>query len=272
MSAFKGFQQTGGFAATVKPTQLFQGFTDTSFGQLGNIGGVPSTNLVAWFNPSLNITLGTGVSSWLDTTSTYNLTQAIGSKQPLYNLTIGNFNGRPYLGWTATQYLNAGSILNIGTNQYLDIVFITQINSYAVQANALTSDGTTHGSSTAGRYGFYVATAGLFYFDWSDNGNAYQVTNNIGISGLPTMYMGSVDRAAGKSYMSQNSNYRQGVVTTSTSSGNLTPNNFTVGANSVGGLPLVGDILDILIYIGNTPMSQTDYQSLRVYMGQIYGF
>ena len=274
MSAFKGFQQTGGFAATVKPAQLFQGFTDTAFGQLGNIGGVPSTNLVGWLNPSLNITLGTGVSSWVDCIGGNNFTQATGGKQPILNTIQGTYNGRPYLATNiiAGSCLNAGNVFNIGTNSYLDfIIILSTPNTTNNGIMYVASDNGTINARTQGGYAIRQSNT-TWQFQYGDSGSLTTLAQLSTVtSNQLTMLWGQIDRVVGKLYLSQDYNFRQTSANIVASITNYTNNNFSVLGNTVN-TPQTFNMLDMFIYTGSSALSQSDYFMLRGYMGQLYGF
>ena len=85
---FKGFHQTNTNTMTGKSKNMFNGFVEnTSINQYGVSGGIVTDNLLAWFNPSINVTLNVSantVSQWQDTTGTYTLSQSTAVNQPAY--------------------------------------------------------------------------------------------------------------------------------------------------------------------------------------------
>jgi len=267
---FAGWLKTGGFKTSVVQTQMFPGFPSRSFGNYGMIGGVPSTNLVAWFNPSINVTIGTGVSSWKDTSGTYNLSQSTGANQPSYSTANISYNNRPYLSFNgSSMFLNGGNILNIGTNVYLDVVCIYKTLNIGTAQFVIDS---TNSSSLTGRYGLGHNVTN--YFALYIDSTSQKVAAGLNNSSTVTMQMCSLDRVNGKLYESSDYQWRLSNTATNVENTSFINNNFMLGAGAGTTDFWNGDILDIFIYMGTTGgcMNQNDYLALRQYMGQLYNF
>lgn len=261
MGMFKGFQKTGGFETTVKPTNMFAGFCDTAFGEVGNVGGVPSTGLVAWFRPDVNITVGSGkVSQWQDTTGTYTLSAA-GTAQPSYIVGDQARNGRPYLSFNGTSNVLSGSSVSIGTNTQWHVIMIYKWNGTGTYV-LYDSDPT----ASPGRVAFYQVSSSTYGVYRSSIGTAQLIRTsdtNMNMIGM------QVDRVNGLIYQDYNYQYRAQSGTTVVESTNFVSAGATFGAS--GTIDYSNAYLfDIFVY--NQLLSQTDYLMLRGYMGNLYNF
>ncbi len=267
MTAFKGFQKIGTQNAVIRPNNLFSGFPDTSFGQSGLIGGVPATGLVAWFNPSINITLGTGVSQWQDITGTYTLSQSTGSKQPVYVTGDVNYNYRPYLNFQSTNSqtlkLNIGNLC-IGANTQYQIIAVRKWNTTGGTPIFVNSDDT---NSISGRYYLIGANSGTLFDDWTDTVN-HPTNQNITQDLLIHIESVEINRTTGNVYGNFDSIWHNTSTTCTIAS-----TNYASGIFSLGNYLTTysnGYLMDVIIY--NQNLSQTDWLMLRNYFGQIYGF
>ena len=166
--SFKGFQQTGVYGLTRKPTNLFGGVPSNT----SNIGSLQYSNLpnlVGWYNNSDGVTTATGVSAWVDRVSATSLAQSTGASQPTYTQQVQTLNGNSKITFTAGQFLTAGDVFDIRTNTGYTICMygkLTASNSNRLFYGKSTNNGVL---TTAGEYGIRGAGVGLISGQFFDN-------------------------------------------------------------------------------------------------------
>ena len=269
---FKGFQSAGQgiTATTTKPKNLFAGFPNTSFGNLNGLqGNIPSDSLVAWFNPQIvdasnGITLnGNTVSSWKDTSGTYNLVQATAANQPTYVQNSQTYKGRNFLSFdtTDTLQLNA-STLGIGTNPVYTILslYFFSVNNTTLFSAIRYNDGTF----TPGHYLFGTSTAGvnvIFYFD-----SALRSLNFGNLSAQLSLKGMEINRTNSLLYGHLNNNFRVSSTAILSTLTDYNGGNFRLGTLSTGTMTM----FDTLIY--NRALTREEYSSIFNYFNGLYGY
>ena len=269
---FKGFQSAGPgiTATTTKPKNLFAGFPNTSFGNLNGLqGNIPSDSLVAWFNPQIvdptnGITLnGSTVSSWKDTSGTYNLIQATAANQPTYVQNSQTYKGRNYLSFDSndTLQLNA-STLGIGTNAVYTILtlYFFSVNNTSLFKAIQYNNGTT----TPGDYSFATSTGGvsvIFYFD-----SGLRLVNFGSLSAQLSLKGMEINRTNSLLYGHFNNNFRQSSTAILPALTDYNGGNFRLGGISSGTMTM----FDTLIY--NRALTQAEYSSIFNYFNGLYGY
>jgi len=268
---FKGFQKSGLFRTTVAPSQMFAGFPSLSFGNNGSLGGIPTSGLMAWFNPSVNVTLdGSGnVSQWQDTSGTYTFSQGTGSNRPGYVQSNSTYNYRPYLSFNGSNnYLSGASGLSMQGNSFLQVIVVVKHNSPSNNNRLLQSDLT----SNPGSYCVVgVNSVPSWIYLYTNDTGALATSSGIGTDTNLHMFSMEIDRiAAGKQYMSVDSAWRTSSVSIGTSSINYPASNLVLGANSAISVFTNAYVFDVFFY--NNLLSKSDYLMLRSYIGSLYGF
>jgi hypothetical protein len=248
---------------------MFAGFPNTSFGDLNGLqGNIPSDNLVAWFNPQIvdatnGITLnGSTVSSWKDTSGTYNLIQATAANQPTYVQNSQTYKGRNYLTFdtTDTLQLNA-STLGIGTNPVytiLTLYFLSVTNSSgysSLRYNAGLSNG---------EYNFTTSTGGLRAMIFIDTVSR-QINNGQEASSLILRGM-EINRTNSLMYSHYGNAFRVASLAISPTLTDYNGGNFRFGVPTSGTLKM----FDTLIY--NRALTQAEYSSIFNYFNGLYGY
>jgi hypothetical protein len=268
---FKGFHQSGGFSTTVKPTNVFAGFPSTDFGAVGNIGGVPSSNLAAWFRPDVNITLsGSTVSQWQDTSGTYTFSQGTALNQPTYIQGDATYNGRPYLSFnnSNSNNLSGANGLSLQGNRTWQVIIIGKYNTATTNWRLMQSD-------KAVDKGFYcpsVISSSSFEMTFTDDSGTGR-TLNPGISSDTKLHMFSleVDRlSAGTIYASVDNFWRVTSFSIGNSSTTYASSNLTLACDN--GLTVFSNVYIFDIFFYSNLLSQSDYLMLRAYMGSLYNF
>ena len=268
---FKGFQSAGPgiTATTTKPKNLFAGFPNTSFGNLNGLqGNIPSDSLVAWFNPQIvdstnGITLnGNTVSSWKDTSGTYNLIQATAANQPTYVQNSQTYKGRNYLSFdtTDTLQLNA-STLGIGTNAVYTIItlYFYSVNNISGFAAIRYNFGLGNGE-----YGIVTTTAGVRQFLFND-GTARTISTGTDTAILLLKGL-EINRTNGLMYSHIGNAYRVNQLAISTTLTDYNGGNFRFGGISSGTMTM----FDTLIY--NRALTREEYSSIFNYFNGLYGY
>jgi hypothetical protein len=268
---FKGFQTAGPgmTATTTKPKNLFAGFPNTSFGNLNGLqGNIPSDSLVAWFNPQIvdatnGITLnGSTVSSWKDTSGTYNLIQATAANQPTYVRNSQTYKGRNFLSFDTTDFLQLNSsTLGIGTNE---VYTILSLYFFSVNNTSGFLAVTYNNGLSNGEYGFGTTTAGirrLFFVDTSVRSLAVGTdTANLILKGM------EINRTNGLLYTHIGNSFRNNQLAISTTLTDYNGGNFRFGAISSGTITM----FDTLIY--NRALTREEYSSIFNYFNGLYGY
>jgi hypothetical protein len=269
---FKGFQTAGPgmTATTTRPKNMFAGFPNTSFGNLNGLqGNIPSDNLVAWFNPQIvdasnGITLnGNTVSSWKDTSGTYNLVQATAANQPTYVQNSQTYKGRNYLSFDSTDFLQLNaSTLGIGTNAVYTILTL-----YFFSVNNTTGFSAiryNNGTSTPGDYMFATSTAGvsvIFYFD-----SVLRFVNFSNLTAQLSLKGVEINRTNSLMYGHLNNNFRQNSTAILSTLTDYNGGNFRLGPPASGTMTM----FDTLIY--NRALTQAEYSSIFNYFNGLYGY
>lgn len=267
---FKGFQAVGQgmTATTTKPKNLFAGFPSSSFGNVNGLeGNIPSDSLVAWFNPQIvdgtnGITLnGNTVSSWKDTSGTYNLVQATAANQPTYVQNSRTYKNRNFLSFdsTDTLQLNA-STLGIGTNAVYTIItlyFYSVNNSTGFAALIYNSGG-------AGQYLFGTTTAGGRSISFNDGTN--RVINSAADTATLSLKGMEINRTNGALYSHFGNTFRISSAAISTTLTDYNGGNFRLGNVTSGTMTM----FDTLIY--NRALTQAEYSSIFNYFNGLYGY
>jgi len=268
---FKGFQNTGQgiTATTTKPKNMFAGFPNTAFGDFnGLVGNIPSDNLVAWFNPQIvdgtnGITLnGNTVSSWKDTSGTYNLVQATAANQPTYVQNSPTYKGRNFLSFDTTDNLQlSASQLGIGTNPILTVLVLhfSTINSNPNPVLRYQS------TVTNGSYGIGSSTGGVDQVFFQDTTGFRFLTTNASPAGIMTLRGIEINRTNGLLYYHFRRTWRFSSTAIPTTLTNYNGSNFILGAAGNG----VIQIYDVLIY--NRTIDVTEYSSIYNYFNGFYG-
>ena len=269
---FKGFQTAGPgmTATTTRPKNMFAGFPNTSFGDLNGLqGNIPSDSLVAWFNPQIvdatnGITLnGNTVSSWKDTSGTYNLVQATAANQPTYVQNSQTYKGRNFLSFdtTDTLQLNA-STLGIGTNPVYTILSLYYFS--VNNTSGFSAIRYNNGSSTPGDYLLGTSTGGIsvgFYFD--------SVLRNLSFGTLTAQLLLKgieINRTNSLLYTHNGISFRAGSVAILPALTDYNGGNFRFGGISSGTMTM----FDTLIY--NRALTREEYSSIFNYFNGIYGY
>ena len=268
---FKGFQTAGQgiTATTTKPKNLFAGFPNTSFGNFNGLqGNIPSDNLVAWFNPQIvdaanGITLnGNTVSSWKDTSGTYNLVQATAANQPTYVQNSRTYKNRNHLSFDSNDFLQLNaSTLGVGTNPVYTIITL-----YFLSVN--TTSGyiaLIYGSGGAGQYAFTTTTAGGRAINFVDTFtrviNASPDVASLTLKGM------EINRTNGIMYSHFGNTFRFATVAILTALTDYNGGNFRLGGPVPSGTITM---FDTLIY--NRGLTQVEYSSIFNYFNGLYGY
>lgn len=270
---FKGFQTAGPgmTATTTRPKNMFAGFPNTSFGDLNGLqGNIPSDNLVAWFNPQIvdptnGITLnGSTVSSWKDTSGTYNLIQATAANQPTYVQNSQTYKGRNYLTFDTTDNLRlAASTLGIGTNGVYTIIslYFSSIPATAFNYSIYYGSGAF---TTGGDYAIRTSTGGLrqvLFFDTT----LKVATTIVDVAQLSLKGI-EINRTNGLMYLHVSNVFRFNSTAIATTLTDYNGGSFTMGAVQAGTM----SIFDTLIY--NRALTQAEYSSIFNYFNGLYGY
>lgn len=271
---FKGFQTAGPgmTATTTRPKNMFAGFPNTAFGDFNGLqGNIPSDNLVAWFNPQVvdptnGITLnGSTVSSWKDTSGTYNLIQATAANQPTYVQSSITYKGRNYLVFDSTDFLQLNaSTLGIGTNAVYTIISLYSFTSPTTSTQYAIQYGGTGTLNTPGEYGIRTTTGGVrqvYFFDTAIRAPSTSAdSTSLSLKGF------EINRTNGLMYMHQANSFRIGSVAIVTTLTDYNGGNFRMGS-PVGGTM---SLFDTLIY--NRSLTQAEYSSIFNYFNGLYGY
>ncbi|HSY77904.1 MAG TPA: hypothetical protein VK890_13645 [Bacteroidia bacterium] len=272
MGMFKGFQQVGGFQTTVRPIMMFPPFVDTSYGEVGNLGGIPSSNLVAWFNPSVNVTQSGGaVSSWKDTSGTYTWSGGSGTQQPTLVQGDPVYNGRPYFTTDGVhQYFNmAASVgLSLQANRTWQVIIVAKYNNVSGNVRLVQSD-------ISPNKGTYVVNENsgtsqeVIYIN--DAGSTIVTTSTVNIDTKIHVYGHEIDRqTAGLQYLSIDNTWRNVSSAIGNSSANYAAGQLWIGINGTLTAFTQLNIYDIFFY--NQLLSQQDYIVLVNYIRGFYNF
>jgi hypothetical protein len=266
---FRGFQSAGPgiTATTTKPKNMFAGFANTAFGDFNGLqGNIPGDSLVAWFNPQIidgtnGITLnGNTVSSWKDTSGTYNLIQATAANQPTLVQNSQTYKGRNYLSFDSTDFLQLNaSTLGIGTNAVytiLTLYFLSVNNSTGYPALLY---------SAPGAYTFGTSTAGIRAINFTDtalrNINATADPASLSLKGM------EINRTNGLMYSHIGPIFRNASVAILTALTDYNGGNFRFGGPVPTGTLTM---FDTLIY--NRALTQAEYSSIFNYFNGLYGY
>jgi hypothetical protein len=269
---FKGFQTAGPgmTATTTRPKNMFAGFPNTSFGDLNGLqGNIPSDNLVAWFNPQIvdatnGITLnGSTVSSWKDTSGTYNLIQATAANQPTYVQNSQTYKGRNYLSFDSTDFLQLNaSTLGVGTNPVYTILtlYFISVNNSSGYVSLI------YGSGAAGQYVFSTSTGGIRSINFIDSGGTRTINASAEPASLTLKGM-EINRTNGFLYSHFTNTFRFNSVAISTTLTDYNGGNFRLGGPVTSGTITM---FDTLIY--NRGLTQAEYSSIFNYFNGLYGY
>lgn len=268
---FKGFQNTGQgvTATTTKPKNTFAGFPNTAFGDFNGLqGNIPSDNLVAWFNPQIvdaanGITLnGNTVSSWKDTSGTYNLIQTTAANQPTYVQNSAIYKGRNFLSFdtTDTLQINASS-LGIGTNAVYTII---SLYFFSVNNTQLFTAIRYNNGLGNGEYGFGTIISGIRQLFFTDT----IVRSMTGVADTATLNLKGmeINRTNGLMYTHIGNVYRSAQLAISTALTDYNGGNFRLGGITSGTMTM----FDTLIY--NRALTREEYLSMFNYFNGIYGY
>lgn len=266
---FKGFQSAGPgiTATTTKPKNLFVGFPNTSFGNFNGLqGNIPGDSLVAWFNPQIidgtnGITLnGNTVSSWKDTSGTYNLVQATAANQPTLVQNSQTYKGRNYLSFDSNDFLQLNaSTLGVGTNAVytiLTLYFFSVNNSSGYSALLYTSPGA---------YTFGTTTAGGRSINFTDTVTRF--INAVAEPAVLTLKGMEINRTNGLMYSHFRNVFRFASTAISTTLTDYNGGNFRFGGPVPSGTMTM---FDTLIY--NRELTQAEYSSIFNYFNGLYGY
>lgn len=268
---FKGFQNTGQgiTATTTKPKNMFAGFPNTAFADFnGLVGNIPSDSLVAWFNPQIvdgtnGITLnGNTVSSWKDTSGTYNLVQATAANQPTYVQNSQTYKGRNFLSFDTTDFLQLNaSTLGIGTNA---VYTILSLYFYSVNNISLFKAISYNNGLNNGEYFLGTSTAGVRQFSFFDT--SQKLISGVADTATLTLKGLEINRTNSLMYSHIGNNYRFQSTAINSTLTDFNGGNFRFGQISSGTMTM----FDTLIY--NRALTQAEYSSIFAYFNGIYGY
>ena len=253
---FKGIQTTQGTTFTYKANELFESFPNSQ-------GSNPVQNAVpngwlAWFDPNVNITIETGVSSWCDISGTYCFIQGTGANQPTYVS-----GARPYLNFDGSNdVLNITGFGGVGTYPEYTVIAITSPNT--VSANGVIY--------------LYEQTLGNGFFDIIRT-NSNQFKSEIQMTSYQSTLFGSysvgstymvgveINRGIGRRFIHSSSTYRLSSVNITTALTNWSSQTTSIGGYS-GGFYNNSKFYDIIIY--PRALTQAEYSSLYNYFKAKY--
>ncbi len=226
MGLFKGFQKTGNYAITIKPTQMFNGFPSSTFADFFPQGNfITDTSLQEWWSSDFGITLATGVSSWIGHIAGYDLAQATGAAQPTYNTADPLWNNYPSLTFDGSNdVLNAGDVLDVGTNTGWTVMVV---GTYLSGTTAVIVGKSGNTSAVLGDY-TVNNLSGTTRFLWGD-GSIRSASGGTITSTSRMVQAGILDRAIGTVYNYLNNGLpATGACTVSSANANITAG-FQVG-------------------------------------------
>lgn len=256
---FKGFQQTGQPRATYNSSNLFGGFPETVSST--NALSPVTTGIEAWWISQTNITAsGSNVTSWVDSIGgTYSLQPTTTS--PTYNGGNSLYLGYPSLGFTSTQNLSAGNVLNIGTASGLTVIAVVNLTS---TSGAFLSKASSLADTTAGTWSLHFASnAVTFYYG---QGTAVSTSSTFATPAT-SVVTGVVDRTNGLIYCYVNYITPGGAAITATSS-NVTPT-AVLGLNAIAANVGAFTIMEIMMY--NQALTQIQVYQNVAYLRSKYG-
>ncbi len=183
-------------------------------------------DLAAWYVASAaDVTIGTGVSAWLDRAAGRTLTQGTGTRQPAYNASDADFGGIPSLSFDGGDWLDAATGFG-GTTR---TIYLVGKHSSATQFLLDTASGV--------RSGVVYASSGA---DALDNGASISIGGSFT---SPAIWCFTINSTTGQGAIYRNS-------TTSGASGTVSTNAFgaprRVGAQQSTAFGLVGDIAELI--------------------------
>ena len=255
---FRGFQNTGKSIITFSPSNMFSGFAATQFSE--NTLPIVTTGIEAWWTSQSGITLsGSNVTSWVDLIGGYNLQPT--TSQPTYNAANPLYRAYPTLGFTSSQNLLAGNILNIGTNAGLTIVAVVNLTGSSATFLSKSSNAS---DQTAGTWSLQYYT-GSIYFTYGKGVGYAQVLTNF-TPPATAVITGIIDRTNGLIWCYVN--YVSVSGTTPATLTNVTPV-FPLGINAVSGSSGVATVMEIIMY--NQALSQTQVNQNVAYLKSKYG-
>ena len=221
--------------------------------------GMLTNGLKMWLKADAGaVTNGSNVTSWLDQTGNYNLTQSTVANQPTY--VASESDGKPGLHFNGNQWLFNPASMGVGMNQ--DSTIITVASTPTPQNNEyLAYLGNQSGYSCRG----------LAYLNSSQG---YDLSSGDSVTGAaaPTNTW-TVDAATlasnGVSVAFYQNGIASGTATLANAAQPLTPG-ITVGAYNNNGQPWTGDISEVLVY--DHSLSSSEMQQVSLYLAGKYGF
>ena len=254
---FNGFQQTGQSILTFSPNNLTYGFPANAFS--ANTLPIVTTGIAAWWTAQSGVSLsGSNVTSWVDLIGGYNMQPTTAA--PTYNTANTAVRSYPSLGFTSTQNLSAGNILNIGTNAGFTVVAVVNLTS----AYVFLSKSTAISDTTAGCWSLQNYQSNV-YFTYGRGGGYTQIAtpSTTGVAVITAI----VDRIKGLVWCYVNYASTSGAITATLS--NVTPAApLTINGVIGGGYSPV--IMDVIMY--NKALTRDQVNQNVTYFKSKYGF
>jgi hypothetical protein len=222
------------------------------FNTRGVSSALPNNGLIAWFDPSKNITLnGSTVSAWADTTGAITLSQATSGAQPSYVSNPTIYGGFPYLQFDGSNdQLTASNVLGIGSlTQYTIILvgrYVTNVTNARLATFALGS---------TGEYRIAENTSGISYRHTFNNGSGAQLATYAPIDTAMHIHALQINRVSNRIVAQYDGN-------AAAASNNITAGttDYSTGTFILGGAGGQRQVLDMLFY--NRALSSAEYTSL----------
>lgn len=201
--------------------------------------------LKLWLKAStINLTDGTAVSSWADSSGLgNNVSQATGAQQPIYK--TGIVNGKPIVRFDGVNDLLSGS--DLGLSQPFTVCCVVKASSGGIFQDIVDQgvpSATVHNSNNFAMYA----------------GNTVDGSTNI-IGAFHT-FIGIYNGASSTGYTNGNSDISGDV-------GAFNTSGLTIGNNAGATSSFTGDIAEVLIY--NSALSSTNRSNIQSYLKTTYG-
>ncbi len=239
-AGFFGYQGVYTNVENDQPIFGFVGFPGIATGVVAQ--PMVTSGIVAWWLSTSNITLNsTTVSHWVDVVGGFDLLQATTASQPSYTLSDANFNGYSSLTFTTAQSLDAGNILNIGTQAGQTVIIVFKNLNAGLTFRPVSKSGL---SLTNGDYGVDPITTTMEVF-YQDAGGARVADPSTTATNESAVVVNVIDRTAG--FLTGYKNNSSASTAINTALTNFTPTS-TFNVNGVSTRQGNITVLEIIVY------------------------
>jgi len=265
MPIFNNIIKQSNNALVRSPQSIFAGIVRSPF-QYSVLPFPQPDSIVAYWEGGSGITIGTGVSAWVDRIGGVSFAQGTAANQPTYIQYDSNYNNQASLTFDNTDSLSAGDVFDIRTLAGMSVMIFCKITNSAANSASLnkSSAGGSGVGANAGEYAINVGGTNMTGSFYDTTGRVTTGITDTAVNSKAQLYSLVIDRTNGLLSMAINGG-TAGTVAIGTA---LT--DFNAGASfSIRKNAVTLVVLTVLVY--NVALTTAELNQIAGVLKQKYG-